>query len=159
MSDLRNWMDDAVRGAALPALVALVSSCATLSPGESLPTGAQPVEAPVEYAAWWSATESCSQLSGSYDRVEWYVVPGVSSFPTEVGEKVGLWIRSGSRRQIVIAERYLEHEMVVRHEMLHALMKRGTHPSQMFVGACHLASARVWRDSTLVQDPGNPEGH
>ena len=146
MSDLRNWMDDAVRGAALPALVALVSSCATLSPGESLPTGAQPVEAPVEYAAWWSATESCSQLSGSYDRVEWYVVPGVSSFPTEVGEKVGLWIRSGSRRQIVIAERYLEHEMVVRHEMLHDLLSREGHPEPYFAERCHL-TWETWAES------------
>ena len=139
-------MDDAVRGAALPALVAMVSSCSSLSPGEALPTGAQPVEAPVEYAAWWDATESCALLQGSFDRVEWYVVPGVSSFPTEVGEKVGLWIRSGSRRQIVIAERYLEHEMVVRHEMLHDLLAREGHPEPYFAERCQL-TWETWVES------------
>ena len=27
------------------------------------------------------------------------------------------------------------------------------------LAACHLASVRTWRDSTLTVDPLNPEGH
>jgi len=46
----------------------------------------------------------------------------------------------------------------VRHEMLHALLQSGAHPTNQLVQACHLASTRVWRDSTLAADPGNPSG-
>jgi hypothetical protein len=42
--------------------------------------------------------------------------------------------------------------------MLHALLQRGSHPTEKFVTACHLASLKTWRDSTLAVDPLNPEG-
>jgi hypothetical protein len=48
---------------------------------------------------------------------------------------------------------------LVRHEMLHALLQKGSHPTEIFVEACHVASAAVWRDSTLTADPGNPRGN
>jgi len=38
----------------------------------------------------------------------------------------------------VIAGNYAEHEMVVRHEMLHALLQREGHPTDYFVNRCHL---------------------
>ena len=41
---------------------------------------------------------------------------------------------------------------------LHALLQRGSHPIEKFVEACHLASLKTWRDSTLTVDPLNPEG-
>jgi len=94
-----------VRGAALPAAVVLLTSCGALSPNEELPAGAEPMAAAEAYQDWWSATEACADLTGDYDRVEWFVVPGVRSFQTDVGEKVGLWIKEGGRRQIVIAAR------------------------------------------------------
>ena len=68
----------------------------------------------------------------------------------------GWWIRRGNR--IYLPANALGEEWLVRHEMLHALMERGSHPNDMYVSACHLASIRVWRDSTLAHDPGNPEG-
>lgn len=138
MRGTRTWVDDAVRGAALPAFVALASSCSTLDPSASLPRGAVPMEAPALYEQWWEATESCAGVGGSFGRVEWFVVPGVSSFETEAGEKVGLWVKTGERRQIVISEGYLEHEMVVRHEMLHDLLSREGHPEPYFAEFCHL---------------------
>ena len=143
----RTWVDEAVRGAAWPAIVALATSCSTTAPGDSLPEGAVPMEAPAAYAEWWQATESCADLGGSFGRVEWFLVPGVSSFPTEVGEKVGLWVKHGERRQIIIAEGYLEHEMVVRHEMLHDLLSREGHPEPYFAERCHL-TWETWQGST-----------
>ena len=138
MTGTRTWVDDAVRGAVLPALVALASSCSTVGPTAALPDGAVPMEPPALYEAWWESTESCAGLDGAFGRVEWYVVPGASSFETDVGEKVGLWVKSGERRQIVIAEGYLGHEMVVRHEMLHDLLSREGHPEPYFAQLCHL---------------------
>jgi len=128
--------------------------------------GAAPV-APVErawsvptlelYQEWWTKTEKCSGLKGDMSQVTFYAVDsptGSISLGNEVAH--GWWIRRGNR--VYLPANALGEEWLVRHEMLHALMKRGTHPSEMFVAACHLASVRVWRDSTLVHDPGNPEG-
>jgi hypothetical protein len=42
--------------------------------------------------------------------------------------------------------------------MLHALLQRGSHPADKFVQACHLASLKTWRDSTLTADPTNSGG-
>ena len=138
MAGMPTWVEDAVRGGMLPALVALATSCGTTGPEDSLPAGAVAMEAPAHFAEWWGATESCAGLGGSFARVEWFVVPGVSSFPTEVGEKVGLWVKRGERRAIVIAEGYLGHEMVVRHEMLHDLLSREGHPEPYFTERCGL---------------------
>jgi hypothetical protein len=65
-------------------------------------------------------------------------------------------VRNGNR--IYLPANALGEEWLVRHEMLHALMQRGSHPSRAFVEACHLSSAQVWRDSTLTVDPENPKG-
>lgn len=139
----------------------LLSACA-------LPkAGGAPV-APVErawsvptlelYQEWWTKTEQCSGLKGDMSQVTFYAVDspsGAISLGTEVAH--GWWIRTGNR--IYLPANALAEEWLVRHEMLHALMQRGSHPSDMFVKACHLASVRVWRDSTLSRDPGNLEGH
>ena len=82
------------------------------------------------------------------------MVPG-NSFPCKSGRCAGHW-EPGHR--IYVAEDFAMNEMVVRHEMLHALLQRGSHPAGIFVEACHVASAAVWRDSSLTVDPGNPHG-
>jgi hypothetical protein len=69
----------------------------------------------------------------------------------------GWWIRNGNR--IYLPANALSEEWLVRHEMLHALLQTGAHPTDQFVAACHLASTRVYRDSTLAADPGNIAGH
>jgi hypothetical protein len=65
-------------------------------------------------------------------------------------------MRKGNR--IYLPANALGEEWLVRHEMLHALLQRGSHPVAKFVEACHLASLKTWRDSTLAVDPLNPEG-
>ena len=69
----------------------------------------------------------------------------------------GWWVRQGNR--IYLPANALGEEWLVRHEMLHALLQRGSHPTKNFVDACHLASIEVWRDSTMRADPSNPQGH
>ena len=119
--------------------VGLVSGCSSLSPSEpSLPTGAVAVSAPPVYSEWHQLTQQCSGLSDDFSAIQFYVVPGVDAFPTAEGPKVGLWQREGGVNRIVIAGNYAEHEMVVRHEMLHALLQREGHPASYFVDRCHL---------------------
>jgi hypothetical protein len=98
------------------------------------PAGSQPWEPPAVYREWWAATEACSGLSGDFERVEWLVVPG-ESFECASGRCVGHW-EPGHR--IYLAGDWTGHEMVVRHEILHELMRRSGHPDPPFGNGCPL---------------------
>jgi hypothetical protein len=112
-----------------------------LGPPNALPENAQQVIAPAEYQAWWAATEVCSGRSGDIEDIEWYIVPDAATFETKNGEKVGLWSHSSEGVRIVIAGNFADSELVVRHEMLHALLDREGHPSEYFEARCHLTWA------------------
>lgn len=127
------------RAALLVSLASFGSGCAALGPSEALlPVGAVQIAAPPVYREWAQRTRSCSGLEGDLSAVQFYVIPGVETFATEDGAKVGLWTREGRTNRIVIAGSYENHEMVVRHEMLHALLQREGHPTDYFVTRCHL---------------------
>lgn len=109
------------------------------------------------YQEWWNKTEACSGLKGDMSQVTFYAVDspsGAISLGNEAAH--GWWIRNGNR--IYLPANALAEEWLVRHEMLHALLQRGTHPTAQFVADCHLATHQVWQDSTLAVDPGNPQG-
>ncbi len=125
------------RGRAL-LLLASLTACTALGPAEDLPASAEPFAMPAAYQSWWARTESCAGRVGHLERIEWYVVPGVESFQTELGPRVGLWSHSAEGIRIVIAGRYLNHELVVRHEMLHALLGQGGHPDGYLQSRCQL---------------------
>ncbi len=131
----RSWLG----GPGSLVLAGLISGCASLAPSEpSLPVGAVAIATPTVYLEWNQRTERCSGLVDDVSAIQFYVVPGVDTFPTEAGPKVGLWQRDAGVNRIVIAGNYAEHEMVVRHEMLHALLQREGHPTNYFVDRCHL---------------------
>ena len=133
----RPIFDHRVRSLALAALV--IGGCSSLAPSEvQLPEGAVPMTIRSEYQAWFAKTESCSALRGQFQALQWFVVPDAETFATPEGPKVGMWEKSGGQARIVIAGRYIGHEMVVRHEMLHHLLDREGHPSEYFVDRCHL---------------------
>lgn len=119
-------------------LLAMLAACEMLSPPAALPPNAQLMTPPAEYVAWWSSTEACSGRSGNLATIEWYYVPDVQAFETETGPKVGLWTRSSAGIRIIIAGAYAHHELVVRHEMLHALLDREGHPAEYFQTKCQL---------------------
>ena len=121
----------------LPALL-LGAACASTEPEMALPEGAEPFTPSAEFTEWWGKTEACSGLSGHLESVKWYVVPGAHSFDTELGEHAGLRIGTGENVRIVLAGDYSRHELVVRHEMLHALLNRSGHPEEYFVTKCGL---------------------
>lgn len=65
--------------------------------------------------------------------IRWYVVPGVWDIPFGDGSSVSGY-RQGNR--IVLAGNVKEFGDVVRHEMLHALVRVGGHPRSMFIQRC-----------------------
>src|SRR5829696_9101243 len=103
-------------------------------------------------------TVACSGHQGQMSDVSFYAVDAPSGAIELAGEMAhAWWVREGNR--IYLPANALGQEWLVRHEMLHALMQRGSHPADVFVTACHVASAAVWRDSSLTVDPGNPRSH
>jgi hypothetical protein len=117
----------------------VLSGCAALAPSQTLmPSGAVPVAAPAAYREWFQRTEACSGRTGDLDAVQFYVVPGVETFETRDGPQVGVWIGEGGSHRIVIAGNYQAHEMVVRHELLHTLLRQTGHPEEYFVTRCGL---------------------
>jgi len=119
-------------------LLATLAACEVLGPAEPLPAESARMLAPMEYQQWWARTEACSGLTGDFDRIDWFVVKGAETFQTADGPKVGLWSHSDKGVRIIVAEAYAENELVVRHEMLHALLDREGHPAEYFEHRCGL---------------------
>jgi hypothetical protein len=109
------------------------------------------------YQEWWDKTVACSGKTGKMTDVNFYAVDAPGGGIELAGEMAhAWWVREGNR--IYLPANALGEEWLVRHEMLHALLQRGSHPANVFVSACHVASSAVWRDSALTVDPGNPSG-
>ena len=88
-----------------------------------------------QYRLWWELTSQCAGASRSFEDVQWYLVPGVSSFQTDQGELGGAYYRAQNR--IVLAELVSDSAGVVRHEMLHALLRIAVaHPATYFQRRC-----------------------
>jgi hypothetical protein len=114
----------------------LLSLAACESP-TGLPPGAERFTPPAVYRQWWTLTEACSGLHGSFDAVRWYVLPNASTLELDDGTVVNAaWEARGNR--IILAEewdgRYAGD--LVRHEMLHALLQAGSHAREAFIGRC-----------------------
>ncbi len=86
---------------------------------------------PTVYAFWWDDIRGCSGRSGSFARLRFYTVvtPVIirgTEFPC--GDNLmcnGLW---EAPHDITIAPAYVEHERLVKHEMLHDLLGTPGHP-------------------------------
>ncbi len=124
---MRPWLPPILLLLCLPA-----AGCQRFAPEEA--TRFTP---PAEYATWWAATEGCSGRHGSMARVNWFKVPG-EGFACPTGTCVGRW---EDNHTIYVAEAWLDHEMVVRHEMLHDLLGVDGHPDPPFGSPCPLTWA------------------
>jgi len=111
-----------------------------------LPEGSVPFVPPDVFHAWWDATERCAGISKDFDDISWYVLPDRQSISTPDGEKVGMWFGSTSGSAIVLAGPWQKSELVVRHEILHHLLKDEMHPDTFFKDRCRLTWGTFWED-------------
>jgi hypothetical protein len=116
------------------ALLALLGACTTLI-DQPLPTGAEPFVPPAVYQQWWELTEACSGVSASMSAVSWYHVPGAETIPLEDGTAVNGRFDPVNNRIVLAGNAELEGDLV-RHEMLHALIRSPGHPRAAFIGRC-----------------------
>ena len=128
----------------------LVSACDATGP--LLPPGAQRFLAPAVYQQWWDLTEECSGLAGKLSDVIWYRVPGAAEIPLGDGSFVnGRW--DAVENRIVLDGDAEFAGDLVRHEMLHALLRAGGHPRSVFIGRC---SGVVVCTKECITDSGPP---
>lgn len=88
---------------------------------------------PSAYRVWWAETESCSGVQGDFERVRFYLVRAPVGgtgrwFPCESEEGAlcsGLW---RAPHDIYLAPALVESERLVKHEMLHDLVRVAGHP-------------------------------
>ena len=99
-----------------------------------LPSGSVRFIPPPVYSLWWSMAEACSGRTGTLGDIQWYTVPNVDSIPAGDEEVSGYW-SSGDNRIVLIGAGQFNGTLV-RHEMLHALLRVKGHPRSQFVGAC-----------------------
>ena len=103
--------------------------------GSLLPPGAEPFTPPRVYEQWWQLTEQCSGLTGSFAAVSWYRVPGVADIPLGDGTLAGGEWDEGANRIVLAGNEELSGDLV-RHEMLHALLRTPGHPRAAFISRC-----------------------
>jgi hypothetical protein len=119
--------------AAMLALVGGISCGHLVDP--PLPFNAEPFPPPPVYARWWSMVESCSGLRSSLDAIQWYSAPGPLTNPENASESIsGYW--SAASNRILLDFNDTINGGVVRHEMLHALLRVAGHPRGAFLGSC-----------------------
>jgi hypothetical protein len=126
--------------------VSSLAACSLLT--APLPEGAKPFAPPAVYARWWQMTETCSGRLGEFGAIKWYSVPG-SEFLRDGRAASGYYDTRANR--IVVAQEEMEVGPVVRHEMIHALLKEGGHPRSVFLGAC---ASLVYCQGVCVEDAG-----
>lgn len=101
----------------------------------TLPNGAQRFTPPAVYRQWWALTEACSGLHGSFDAVQWYQIPDATTLQLPNGQVVNA-METNNRIVIAAGMDGLYSGDLVRHEMLHALLRTGGHPRDAFIGKC-----------------------
>ena len=89
------------------------------------------IDPPAIYRVWWTDLETCSGLTGDFDRVQFYVAPVLVYDGKEI---LGLWILRGNK--IIVAAAWQDVQTVVAHEMMHALRRASGHPAAYFNGTC-----------------------
>ena len=116
-----------------------------------LPAGSVRFAPPVAYAGWWAMVQQCSGRSAAFDEVTWYTVPGVDQVPLLGTFVSGYWSQFNNR--IVLAGDARFSGGLVRHEMLHAVLRSGDHQRSMFLDAC---AGLVVCERSCVADAGPP---
>lgn len=97
--------------------------------------GLAPFSPPEDYAAWWEATETCSELAGDFEALEWFLATWI----TQDGSiAYGAW---RPPHRIVIVRGYEDDELIVRHEMLHDLLSGDPDHSSPLWAGCGLVSS------------------
>ena len=99
-----------------------------------LPSDAEEFSPPAVYSTWWKMAEACSGQTGSLGAISWFKTDKALADPRTGERIVGYWT-SGSNRIVLMTGVVLDGG-TVRHEMLHALLRKPGHARNQFLGKC-----------------------
>lgn len=104
------------------ALLVLVALAGCSSPvGPEIPDGAVPFDPPAVYATWWDEIMHQASIQRDVSRVRWFLVEtGPWESARYGGATHGAWVPDG---RIYLADGWEEWENLVKHEMLHELLR------------------------------------
>jgi hypothetical protein len=141
------------RAMILPALLVaagILTECSQLV-DPRLPPDSTPFSAPGIYARWWAMTEACSGTSGSLAAVSWFETTSILTDPRTGALINGYW--SAASNRIVLSRDARLNGGIVRHEMLHALIREPSHSRAQFLGRC---AGVVTCSTACIDDAGPP---
>lgn len=125
------WKD---RRARVGWLVILISAFACTGPVRpSDLSGIEPFVPLAGYRDLWTQVEGCSDSTGDFDRVRWYVTTETRAFEYRGQQLGGYWFPS---HEIVLGSGFIRDEKTIRHEMLHDILNSAAHQREYFVTRC-----------------------
>ncbi|HET9948595.1 MAG TPA: hypothetical protein VFQ22_06720 [Longimicrobiales bacterium] len=98
------------------------------------PPDAVPYEPPAIYATWWAEVTACLGMpDDGFERIAWYRVGDGYGFSTpDYGRASGRWVPP---HEVYIAFRHTRTRYIVKHEMIHELLRGGSHDDPRFACA------------------------
>jgi hypothetical protein len=126
-----------------------IAACDKIAGPPPLPGDAEHFSPPAVYSTWWEMTRACSGQTGSLDAVTWIKTNEVLHDP-RTGEVIIGYFTSADNRIVMSAGSILDGG-AVRHEMLHALLRKPGHPRDEFLGKC---AGTVYCQGACVLDAG-----
>ncbi|MEP7381392.1 MAG: hypothetical protein ABI910_06870 [Gemmatimonadota bacterium] len=140
------------RGRWLAALLVLSTGACDALTGPRFPTDAVRFEPLPVYAEWWRVVESCAGVRGDLSAISWYQAPRATIVESLGQQADAYWTGNGNR--ILISFDRLGDGQLVRHEMLHALLRVGGHARAHFMQRC--AGVVACRGECLLQAGNAP---
>ncbi len=132
----------------LSGLLSLAVACRDIS-APDVPWRAVQVTPPPRVALWWRLAAACSGIPATPGSVSWYVVPNTNTLSFQGKTVYAYWI--GDPDRIVLSETHANNGLIVRHEMLHALLHRSGHPRAACLNSC---GGVVACDAACIADAG-----
>ena len=115
--------------------LALSVGCAAcgLGNGDDFPESAVAFTPPPSFETWWQVVEDCAGRRSSFTDVSWYTARR-SALVVHGEPAYGAWF--ANRNRIVLADDGRGIPALVRHEMLHAIIREEGHPATYFHQRC-----------------------
>jgi hypothetical protein len=113
----------------IAAIVGLAGCEALVAP---LPSDAEQFSPSAVYSTWWNMAQACSGQTGALTAISWFKTDQALTDPRTGDPIVGYWTPG----RIVLTTAAVLDGGTVRHEMLHALLRKPGHPRNQFLGKC-----------------------
>lgn len=109
----------------------LALTLAACDNGFMVPEDTRRMDPPSVYRLWHAQTVACVAIQRDFDRIRWYVVPGGNWRYSKHNQDLaaGVWIEPD---KIYIAEESLTTEWIIKHELIHYLIRLPKHPADVF---------------------------